>query len=372
MKLLIDASRNRSGGIISYLKNFVKNFDRKKTKIDEIIICSHKNLLGQLPYRNFVTIYNHNFLEKNLLYQLLWQFFILPKLLKKKKINILFSTDASTVCHFSKSITVNQDLLSFGKNINTENDFLKKLRLHLIKYLQIRALNKATVAIFSSIYSKKIILKYLYKKNNSFVIYPGVDNQILNKCKKKSYFCSHNLRKKKIKLIYVSPLIDYKNHLSVVKAYNILIKNYNNIEIKFVGNYLGNLKLYNKILNNNTSLSKKNFIGEISNAQVIKLLYKSDIFIFASSVEAFGMTVVEAMAVGIPIVCSNQSSLPEILKSGGLYFDPKNSSQLANQIDLLIKDYSLRKKLSRQARKLVAMYNWKNHMNKFYNILNKF
>lgn len=371
MKLLIDASRNRSEGAISYLKNFVENFDCKNTKIDEIVICSYKNLLNQLPHKNFITKCNHNFLEKNILFQLCWQFFLLPKLIKKKQINILFTTDASTLCYFSRSIVMNQDLLSFDKNINTESNFLKRLRLYLIKYLQIQSLNKATVAIFSSYHSKKIISKYLYKKNNCFINYLAIDNQILNKIKKKFYSCSHNLIKKKIKLIYVSPLIDYKNHLSVIKAYNILIKNYNNVEIKFVGNYLDNLKLYNKILSN-TSLSKKNFTGQISNTQVIELLYKSDIFIFASSVESFGITLLEAMAVGIPIVCSNQSSLPEILKNGGLYFHPENHFQLANQIDLLIKDYSLRKKLSIQAKKQSTKYSWANHVNKFKNILNKF
>jgi glycosyltransferase involved in cell wall biosynthesis len=371
MKLLIDASRNRSGGIVHYLNNFIKNFDIKKTKIDEIIVCSYKSLLNQLPNRKFVIKKNHIFLEKNILFQLFWQFFLLPKLLKKKKIDILFSTDATTLCHYSKSIVFNQDLLSFSKYISAENNFLKRLRLYLIKYLQILALDKASIAIFSSNYSKKIISINLSKNNKSVVIYPGIAKELLDKNRKKYSICSLNL-KKKIKLIYVSPLINYKNHSIVAKAYNILIKKYNNLEIKFVGNYLNNLKLYNQILNINPSLSKKNFIGEKSNKRVIKLLYKSDIFIFASGAEAFGVTLVEAMAIGIPIVCSNQSSLPEILKNGGLYFDPENPTELSSQINILIKDYSLRKKLSIRAKKLSEKYTWRKHMNKFYSTLNKF
>jgi len=214
-------------------------------------------------------------------------------------------------------------------------------------------------------------LKYLNKKKNNLFIYPGIDKKILAYTKKRFYNCSRNLKNKKIKLIYVSPLINYKNHLLVIKAYNNLIKKYKNLEIKFVGNYSNNLKLYNKIISTNTLISKKNFTGEILNKEVIKLIYKSDIFIFASDVEAFGMTLAEAMAIGIPIVCSNQSSLPEILKSGGLYFDTKKPNQLSNQIDRLIKDYPLRKKLSIQARKLAKDYTWENHMNKFYEVLNK-
>ena len=47
------------------------------------------------------------------------------------------------------------------------------------------------------------------------------------------------------------------------------------------------------------------------------------IFVFASSTETFGISLLEAMAVGMPIVCSDKSSLPEVLQNGGLYFDFK-------------------------------------------------
>ena len=60
-------------------------------------------------------------------------------------------------------------------------------------------------------------------------------------------------------------------------------------------------------------------------------------FVFASSSETFGITLLEGMAIGMPIVCSNKSSLPEIFNNSGLYFDPKNDLQLSKQIDFLIR-----------------------------------
>ena len=56
---------------------------------------------------------------------------------------------------------------------------------------------------------------------------------------------------------------------------------------------------------------------------------KSDIFVFASNSETFGITLLEAMSQAVPIVCSNQSSLPEVLQDGGLYFDPSNYIDLS-------------------------------------------
>ena len=77
------------------------------------------------------------------------------------------------------------------------------------------------------------------------------------------------------------------------------------------------------------------------------------------------------MAIGMPIVCSNKSSLPEILKNGGLYFDPKNDLQLSNQIELFIKNKDLRKIKSREAKKISLRYSWEENVQQFCKLINK-
>ena len=94
--------------------------------------------------------------------------------------------------------------------------------------------------------------------------------------------------KKKINIVYVSPLFHYKNHITVVKAYSRLKRKYNNLDIKFVGKYKHNLKLLKNILKENSSINEKNFTGELNRKDVLKILTQSDIFIFASSSETFG------------------------------------------------------------------------------------
>ena len=80
--LFIDASRNRSGGAIVYLKNFLNYFDFKKNKIEKIIVCSYQELLDELPHNKKIILYNHSFLQKNILFQIIWQLFLLPKILE--------------------------------------------------------------------------------------------------------------------------------------------------------------------------------------------------------------------------------------------------------------------------------------------------
>ena len=372
-KVVIDASRNKSGGAIIYLKNFIKHLNLDNTEIDEIIIFSHKYILDQIPKRSFLVKCSHPLLEMNIFFQIIWQLVYLPYFLKKNQVDVLYSTDSSTFCNYSNSIILNQDILSFDKKALNEIPFsLEKIRLYIIKFLQIYSLNNAKEVIFLSKYSQKIISKDLRKKINSNIIHHGIEKnfQRINRKELNNHQWNYNI-KKKIKIVYVSPLFFYKNHQTVVKAYSLLKKKYNNLDIKFIGSYKHNLKLYNNIINTNPFVNKSHFIGEVNRKTLIKNLKNSDIFVFASSTETFGISLLEAMAIGMPIVCSNKSSLPEILQNGGLYFNPKSYLELSNQIELLIKNKKIRKKKSEQARNLAFKFSWHKNTEQFCKILNK-
>ena len=96
----------------------------------------------------------------------------------------------------------------------------------------------------------------------------------------------------------------------------------------------------------------------IPNSNVASLIAEADIFIFASSCETFGIALLEAMTIGVPIACSNRSSLPETLQDGGEYFDPQDSESIARAIDSLVRDPERRFQLANRARALAKNYSW--------------
>jgi glycosyltransferase involved in cell wall biosynthesis len=301
--LVIDTSRNRSGGAIVYIKNFIKNLNLNSTKIEKVILFSYKDLLKQISNRSFLIKYSHPFIEKNLLFQIIWQIIYLPIFLKKNKNNILFSTSSTSFCKHKLSIVLNQEILSFDEQTLSKIPFgLDKIRLYIIKLVQIWAMNNATKVIFLSKFSKKIISKSLNKNKNYEIIHHGIDRKLLKLKKKKTKDITWDYKKKnKIKLIYVSPLDHYKNHSTVAKAYTRLKKKYSNLEIRFIGNCNHNLKLYNNIINENYFITKKNFIGKVNSKIVLSYIYNSDIFIFASSAETFGITLLLRLRVFLMI-----------------------------------------------------------------------
>jgi len=187
--LVIDASRNRSGGSIIYIKNFIKNLNLNSTQIEKVILFSYKDLLKQIPNRSFLTKCNHPYLEKNILFQIFWQAIHLPIFLKKNKNNILFSTDSASFCKHKPSIVFNQDILSFDQQALTKTPFgIGKIRLYVIRLVQIWAMNNATKVIFLSNFSQKIISKYLNKKKKYKIINNEIDKNLLKYDKNKKKY----------------------------------------------------------------------------------------------------------------------------------------------------------------------------------------
>jgi len=84
------------------------------------------------------------------------------------------------------------------------------------------------------------------------------------------------------------------------------------------------------------------FAGFVPNADLPALYRGAELFVFPSLYEGFGLPVLEAMACGVPVACSNTSSLPEVAGPAALQFDPSDEEALADALGRLIDDRDLR------------------------------
>ena len=99
-------------------------------------------------------------------------------------------------------------------------------------------------------------------------------------------------------------------------------------------------------------------LGFVRHDDLPALLAEANLFVFASSCENMPNTLVEAMAVGLPIACSDRGPMPEVLRDGGVYFDPENATSVADAIENLIKNSDLRMGKAARAKDLAAQYSW--------------
>ncbi|MGI8594096.1 MAG: glycosyltransferase family 4 protein [Solirubrobacteraceae bacterium] len=80
------------------------------------------------------------------------------------------------------------------------------------------------------------------------------------------------------------------------------------------------------------------FLGWIPAGELEGLYAAARVFVFPSLYEGFGLPVLEAMRRGLPVACSDRSSLPEVAGEAALLFDPERPGEIAAAISLLLED----------------------------------
>jgi glycosyltransferase involved in cell wall biosynthesis len=97
----------------------------------------------------------------------------------------------------------------------------------------------------------------------------------------------------------------------------------------------------------------------LSNSDIEGLYRLAGLFVFPSLYEGFGLPVLEAMCRGVPVACSNASSLPEVAGEAALLFDPEDTGQIAAAIRRLLDDPALAAELAARGREQCARFSWR-------------
>jgi glycosyltransferase involved in cell wall biosynthesis len=96
----------------------------------------------------------------------------------------------------------------------------------------------------------------------------------------------------------------------------------------------------------------------VSEEEKWELLRHADIFFFATLYEGFGIPVLEAQSVGVPVITSNASSLPEVAGEGAILVDPTNVEEIAEAIKRLVSDNALKSDIIRKGLENVKRFSW--------------
>jgi glycosyltransferase involved in cell wall biosynthesis len=100
------------------------------------------------------------------------------------------------------------------------------------------------------------------------------------------------------------------------------------------------------------------FLGWSAAEELEGLWAIADAFVYPSLYEGFGLPVLEAMARGVPVACSNTSSLPEVAGDAALLFDPRDERQIAAAMQRLLNEPELTRRLREAGLRRAAQYTW--------------
>lgn len=359
MKIAIQAAdldAPRIDGTRVYIKNLLAYFGRLDAK-NEFLIYHKKEFNPELAPANFP---NYRIIKKNLPF--FWTqlrlssslFLDKPDSLWMPMHNIPFFRPRG----LKTIVTVHDLAFKFFP------DCFKKKELLKLNFLAGLAIRKSDKIIAISESTKRDILKFYPKisEDKIKVIYHGFESALFEAPRdiQKEAEVKDRFQIKGAYLLYVGAIQPRKNLGVLIDAFQEIKKKetFRNLKLVLAGEKAW---LWQDIFEKIGACPNKADIitpGKIKFGELGHLMRGAEIFCFPSLYEGFGIPVLEAFAAGVPVICTDNSSLPEVAGEAALYFDGHDHSGLADKIERLLADRQLKEEMIKKGKIQKSKFSW--------------
>jgi glycosyltransferase involved in cell wall biosynthesis len=162
-------------------------------------------------------------------------------------------------------------------------------------------------------------------------------------------------------ILSVGDLQPRKNHIGLIAGFSRLLTDYPHLKHHLV--LAGKETWFTPKVRNAARdcgfASRIHFTGFVSDPDLLQLYNACECFVFPSFYEGFGLPILEAMACGRAVACSNTSAMPEVADGAGLFFDPRQTDSIALAIRDVLLDGELRARMERLGLQRAAAFSWK-------------
>lgn len=242
----------------------------------------------------------------------------------------------------SKRVITVYDMI---REIESPNSFKSKMKLSAI-------LGADAVICISESTRQDLLRLVEIDPDKVSTIYLGADLPVLDSTPSVDQRISNGF------LLYVGQRSGYKNFHKLLRSLSNSESMRMNFRLKVFGggpftneenDLIRNLKLTNKVEKNDGS-------DEI----LFKLYSEATALIYPSTMEGFGIPILEAMASGCPVICGNLSSLPEVAGNAAAYFDPTSENSISAAIDETLASATLLSTMTARGLAQSAKFSWGN------------
>ena len=352
----------RDGGGVTHLIEILSELDTSSHDFKRIVLWSSAQTLSKIEDKEWLCKIEIKQTKINLLNRFIFFFINLKKLASNERCDLLLFPGGSVHSSFRPVITMHRNLLPFEtKEILRYGLSLETLKQFLLRIIQKKSLKNSDGVIFLTDYAKsKILQKIGPIKAETKVIGHGVDESFFAPPRTQLNINEYNFQKP-FKILNVSIFQPYKHQWNLASAVSRLRQKGMPVECHFIGGgHKKSIKrLQNKISFEDPSNEFLFYHGKVEYKDISNYYKNADIFAYTSSVETFGQTLLEGMASGLPVACSDMSCMSEILKDTGVYFDPLNIDSIEKSISLLVNDKKLRENLSERSYDRSKDFLWK-------------
>lgn len=241
------------------------------------------------------------------------------------------------------------------RSVNDPNRFAKDR--NPIRFLAfLRARTCISVSQASAVDMRKI-----FKLNHVIVTGNGVNLNKFSKSKKQTPVYD---------VIFFGRISVEKGLSTLLEAWKIVVAEMPQVKLVFMGGFSGNQKEEMMRIIERLEISNNvEFTGFVTDQEVVHKLNSSRIFVLPSIDEGFGLTVLEAMAAGLPCILSDLPTFKENFGSTAVFFEGRNAKSLAQQIMKLLSNPALRMELGKKGQEMAKKHSWENVAKKELKVL---
>lgn len=335
-------------------------------KENRYTILINKNDSWKPVNKNFSIEYCH---FSNFSFNPLNQIFFPIQLYKLKANLVHFTfTGIQPFLYFGKQTTFTHDLTMLNINyIGSDNypKWLLKVGIIGFRCLLWAAHRKSKEIIVPTQYVANDVKKHHAFTNKKITITYESGESHLNYLTKKTFDIKHPF------ILNVGIHAPHKNIKRLISAFEILKENHHHLKLIIVGRIGIHAEKIIESIKNKDIYEHIIFTGYIEDEK-LKWLYKNaKAYVFTSLTEGFGLTTLEAMTLGCPVLSSDAACLPEVNGDGALYFNALDIYDIANKIELVLANKNLREDLIKKGYENVKRFSWKKMSEETLGVFNR-
>lgn len=361
MRIGVDASNIRASGGVTHLLELFRVAEPYRHGFDRVVVWGSKATLSYLEERQWLYKVHEPMLDQALPMRLYWQKFILERLAEREKCDVLFVPGGLYLGSFRPFVAMSQNMLPFQREeIRRYGVSGNTLRLMLLRWGQSRTFKSANGVIFLANYARNVILREIKKCGGIYAIIPhGINGKFFLTPRPQKDLKNYSPRQP-FKLLYVSTIDMYKHQWYAAEAAAKLRDAGYPVQLDFIGHAypMAMKQLRGTLARLDPEETFIHYLGDVPHSELFNRYHQADLFIFASTCENLPIILLEAMASGLPIACSNRGPMPEILGNAGVYFDPENPSDIADALKRLIDSSITRTEKAEMAYRQAKTYTW--------------
>lgn len=358
----IDASNLRGGGGRTHLIELLHAARPRDHGIDRVIVWASRDTLDLLEDRDWLAKRNPAALNAGLLRRSLWQRYRLPKEAHAEACDVLFVPGGSYAGNFHPMVTISQNMLPFEwPELRRYGWTWTALRILLLRQIQSASFRRAEGVVFLTEYARDAVQRVTGKLHGSVKVIPHGLNRRFSQPPRAQHAINTYTTDRPLRLLYGSIVEQYKHQWAVVEAVGRLrARTHWPMALHLVGpSYPPALARLNRALDCwDPDRRWVRYHGGVPYQKLHEIYQQADVGLFASSCENMPNILLEIMAAGLPIACSDRGPMPEVLGDAGVYFDPLTPASIEQALERLVGAPELREALARAGYTRAQAFSW--------------